>query len=62
MKDALKSAAKFAGKMIENHAEHTRKVNTLTDRLMRETYGVDREAAEKIATALVIHAEEITWK
>lgn len=51
----------FVLETIDNEISYNEKVEELTDKLMRNTYGVDRSQATKIARLLVAKAE-ITWK
>lgn len=49
------------GEAAETFAMQEEKVNELTDKLMRKTYGLERDDVKKIARVLVTQAE-VTWK
>lgn len=56
------NALSTAGKAIEAYADYNQEVRTLTNELMRRTYGLDLDQAEKVARTLINEANEVTWK
>ena len=57
----IKNAAKTLGEIADAWADNNRKVEDMTDLLMKRTYGVERDQDRKIA-AVLVHQAEITWK
>ena len=58
----IANALSTAGKVVETMAAHEAEVRNLTDKLMKHTYGVDRDQATEMARTLIRHAEPIKWK
>lgn len=68
-KSALKATGRAAGsalntsaEILTNIAEHNRKVDEMTDCLMRRTHGLELAQAKLVARTLVMQAETLTWK